>query len=76
MSTNISPKQARKIREESLKSLKQAGVQVTHKYYINLSIEEAHHKCHPTKGIMGLSQRVHPKLVAKAQELVHAGTTA
>jgi len=53
-----------------MKSLKQAlkkeeGVQVTHKYYINLPMEEAHHKCHPTKGIMGLSQRVHPELIAK-----------
>ena len=56
-------------------ALKQKGVQVTHKYYINLVTEEAHHKCHPTKGIMGLSQRVHPELVAKVQELVHAGTT-
>ena len=49
MCTNISQKQARKIREESLKSLKQAlkqskGVEVTHKYYINLPTEEAHHK--------------------------------
>ena len=80
MCTNISQKQAQKIREASLKSLKQAlkqskGVEVTHKYYINLPTEEAHHKCHPTKGIMGLSQRVHPELVAKVQELVHAGTT-
>ena len=80
ISTNISPKPAWKIREESLKSLKQAlkqreGVPVTHKYYINLSIEEAHHRCHPTKEIMELSQRVHPELVAKVQELVHAGTT-
>ena len=80
MSPNLSQKQARKIREECLKSLKQAlkqkeGVQVIHKYYINLPTEEAHHKCHPTKGIMGLSQRVHPELVAKIQELVHAGTT-
>ena len=38
MCTNISQKQARKIREESLKSLKQAlkqskGEEVTHKYY-------------------------------------------
>ena len=52
MCTNISQKQAQKIREESLKSLKQAlkqskGVEVTHKYYINLPTEEAHHKCPP-----------------------------
>jgi len=38
-------------------------------------MEEAHHKCHPTKGIMGLSQRVHPELIAKIQELVLAGIT-
>ena len=35
---------------------------------------EAHHKCHPTKGVMGLSQRVHPELIAKIQELVSIGT--
>ena len=55
MSPKLSQKRARKIREENMKSLKQAlkkeeGVQVTHKYYINLPMEEAHHKMPPYKG--------------------------
>jgi hypothetical protein len=45
-----------------------------HKYYISLPTEEAHHKYHPTKGVMGLSQRVHPQLIAKVQEYVSIGT--
>ena len=55
MSPKLSQKRAHKIREENMKSLKQAlkkeeGVQVTHKYYINLPMEEAHHKMPPYKG--------------------------
>ena len=47
---------------------------ITKKYFVSLPTEEAHHKCHPTKGIMGLSQRVHPELIAKIQEFVSIGT--
>ena len=36
--------------------------------------EEAHHKCHPTKGVMQLSQRVYPEIIAKIHELVSIGT--
>ena len=36
-------------------------------------MDRAHHKCHPTKGIIGLSQRVYPELIAQFQELVYAG---
>ena len=48
--------------------------EVVHKYCISLPTEEAHHQCHPTKGALGLSQRIHPELIAKIQEFVSAGT--
>ncbi len=77
-SPSTSQKQARKFREEKLRSLQQAlaqgqAPQVVHKYYISLPTEEAHHKCHPTKGAMGFSQRIHPELITKIHELVSAG---
>ena len=50
-------------------------VTITQKYYVRLPTEEAHHQCHPTKGAMGLSQRIHPALVCKIQELVSVGIT-
>jgi len=80
LSEDMLPKQARRVKEESLKSLREArqqnvNVLVTKKYYISLPTEDAYHSCHPTRGIMGFSQRVHPELIAKIQELVHAGTT-
>ena len=43
-------------------------------FFVSLPAEEAHHKCHTTKGIMGFSQRVHPELIAKIQEFVSIGT--
>ena len=43
-------------------------------FFVSLPAEEAHHKCHPTKGIMGFSQRVHPEVIAKIQEFVSIGT--
>ena len=49
-------------------------VKIAHKYFVSLPIQEAHHKCHPTKGVMGLSQRVHPEIIAKIHELVSVGT--
>ena len=75
-----SQKQARKVREVKLGLLQQALAQgqmpqVVNKYYIRLPTEEAHHKCHPTKGAMGFSQRIHPELIAKIQEMVSAGIT-
>ena len=73
-----SQKRIRIIREDRLISLREIffdeGLQVEHRYFVKLPTEEAHHKCHPTKGVMGLSQRVHPELIAKIQELVSIGT--
>ncbi len=75
----MSLKKVRNIRENSLKALKQhlgsnEVPEVIRKYYISLPTEEAHHKYHPTKGVMGLSQRIHPELIAKVQEYVSIGT--
>lgn len=66
--------------EEQMKLLREAiktgsNVKVIHKYYLKLPTEEAHHQYHPTQGLMGLSQRVHPELIVKVQELVCAGVT-
>ena len=74
------PKQVRRVKEESLKSLRDTlqqnvDVQTTKKYYISLPTQEAHHSCHPTAEIMGFSQRVHPELIIKIHELVHASIT-
>ncbi len=75
-----SKKQCRKVKEELLQSLKQelkTGKvrDVVHKYLVRLPTEEAHHTCHPTKGAMGFSQRIHPDLILKIQELVSTGIT-
>ena len=75
----MSLNKVRNIRENSLKALKQHlsshdVPEVICKYYISLPTEEAHHKYHPTKGVMGLSQRIHPELIAKVREYVSNGT--
>ena len=79
ISSGISQNQTRKIREENLSELRKAfesGKEplMTKMYFVSLPTEEAHHKCHPTKGIMGFSQRVHPELITKIQEFVSIGT--
>lgn len=80
MSPELSQKRIRFIREDNLKELRKIicsnneALQVEHKYFVKLPTEEAHHKCHPTKGVMGLSQRVHPVLISKIQEFVSIGT--
>ena len=67
------------VRENNLKALRKAlcsneRTEVVHKYFISLPTEEAHHKCYPTKGVMGFAQIVHPELIAKVRELVSIGT--
>ena len=79
ISSGVSQNQIQKIREESLYELRNSfesgkAPMITKKYFVSLPTEEAHHKCHPTKGIMGFSQRVHPELIAKIQEFVSIGT--
>ena len=78
-SQSLSLKKTRNIRESSLKRLREVltnneVLQTTHKYFVSLPTEEAHHKCHSTKGVMGLSQRIHPELILKIQEFVSVGT--
>ena len=80
LSEDMVPKQVRRVKEGSLKSLREAlqqndNVIITRKYYISLPTEDAHHSCHPTKAMMGFSQRIYPELITKIQELVHAGIT-
>ena len=77
VSPSLSKKQIRTIKENSLKDLTIAlqsnkKVNVDKKYHLSLPSNEAHHNLHPTKGIMGLSQKVHPEIIAKIHELVHA----
>ena len=60
ISSGISQNQIRKIREEGLSELQNSfesgkAPMITEKYFVSLPTEEAHHKCHPTKGIMGFS---------------------
>ena len=62
---------------QSLQQALEAGNpgKVTLMYYVRLPTEEAHHMCHPTKGAMGFSQRIHPELITKIHELVQTGVT-
>ena len=68
LSPDLSQKKTRKIKEENLKSLRESvktgqdNVKIVQKCYIKLPTEEAHHDYHSTRGLMGLSQRVHPQL--------------
>jgi len=80
LSTESSMKQTRRLKEEKLKALKlclqkKSPVEIIKKYFVSLPTEDAHHSCHPTRGIMGLFQQIHPELINKIQELVCAGTT-
>ena len=45
------------------------------KYFVLLPKQEAHHSYHRTSGEVGFSQRIHPKLVDKINELVSEGAT-
>ena len=61
LSTESSMKQTRKLKEEKLKALQlclqnKSHIEIIKKYFVSLPTEDAHHICHPTRGIMGLSQ--------------------
>ena len=43
------------------------------KYYVSLPTAQAHHSIHPTGGIFGMAQKLHPKLVEKIHQLVSEG---
>ena len=42
-------------------------------YYVSLPTTEAHHLTHPTGGIYGMAQKMHPNLVEKIYQLVNEG---
>jgi len=70
LSIESSMKQTRRLKEEKLKALKlclqkKSHNEIVKKYFASLPTEDAHHNCHPTRGIMGLSQRIHPELMDK-----------
>lgn len=77
---NANPKKKiHSIREDSLKILRKTlssngAPDIASKYFVRLPTEEAHHKCHPTEGVMWLSHWVHPLQIAKIHELVSIGT--
>ena len=43
------------------------------KHFVLLPTQEAHHSFHKTSGEVGFSQKIHPKLVEKVNELVSEG---
>ena len=42
---------------------------------VSLPFAEAHHTTHPTGGVYGMAQKVHPKLLEKIHQLVSEGVT-
>ena len=80
MRSLLSPNIVREIKEKTIKSLRSAlsseeNVKTCCKYYVVLRTEEAHQDSHPTKRLMDISQRVHPQLISKIQQLVASGIT-
>ena len=69
----------RLLKEEKLQVLRddiEKGVaKSVRNYYASLPSAEAHHTIHPTDGIYGMAQKVHPKLVEKIHQLVSEGVT-
>ena len=79
IASKLSKWKLRQLREEKLRVLKddiEKGIaKSVHKYYVSLPTAEAHHTTHPTGGIYGMVQKVHPKLVEKIHQLVSEGVT-
>ena len=48
---------------------------IEHRYFVFLPTNEAHQKSHPTGNASGMSQRVHPIISQKIEELVKEGIT-
>ena len=77
-SGTLSKWQERKAQEQMLHNLRRnllgrKTIKTVTKYFVSLPSEEAHHKSHKTGGMHATAQRVHPKMIAKIQELVGAG---
>ena len=50
-------------------------VETTTKYFVLLPTVQAHGKYHPTSGLAGFAQKVHPKITEKINTLVGEGIT-
>lgn len=50
-------------------------VETTKKYFVLLPTKQAHENFHPTLGVAGFAQRVHPKIIERINELVGGGIT-
>ena len=78
--TKMSAWKARTMRESKLEELRTSlksgkKVKVEKKYFVSLPTEEAHHQTHPTGGMHGMAQKVHPQVAEKIKELVSEGIT-
>lgn len=67
----------RQLMEEKLCNLKvdlkQGVAKGKPMYYVSLPTTEARHLTHPTGGIYGMAQKMHPNLVEKIYQLVNEG---
>ena len=50
-------------------------LKIEQRYFVSLPTNEAHEKVHPTGIAGGMSQRVHPKISQKIEDLVKDGIT-
>ena len=77
VANTLSKWKLRILKEENLKLLRgdiEKGLaKSVRKYYVSLPTAQAHHSIHPTGGIFGMAQKVHPKLVEKIHQLVSEG---
>ena len=76
---NMSKWKLRQLKEEKIRILRndiEKGIaKSVRKYYVSLPSAEAHHTTHPTGGVYGMAQKVHPKLLEKIHQLVSEGVT-
>ena len=79
ITSKVSKWKLRQLKEEKIRILRddiEKGVaKSVHKYYVSSPSAKAHHTTHPTGGIYGMAQKVHPKLVEKIHQLVSKGVT-
>ena len=76
----LKSRQLRELRENNLHALKQAleaekPVNYMSKYLVCLPTNEAHDTCHPTGVTVGPTQKMHPLISKKIEDLVRGGST-
>ena len=54
---------------------KASELKIEQRFFVSLPTNEAHEKVHPTGIVGGMSQRVHPKISQKIEDLVKEGIT-